>query len=116
MVRRLFWWPRTLHQGRESNHIYRTAKGGLSVFLADLCNRLYRSRVNVVTIKTGFVYSPMTATLEKGFLWVKPEDVAKIIYSAMHKGKDVVYALGFWRLIMFIIKALPEWLFKRLKL
>jgi decaprenylphospho-beta-D-erythro-pentofuranosid-2-ulose 2-reductase len=103
-------------RGRGSNYIYGTAKGGLSIFLSGLRNRLQGSGVRVLTIKPGFVDSPMTAAFEKGFLWAKPGDVAKIIYSAMHKGKDVVYAPGFWRLIMFVIKALPEWLFKRLSL
>jgi decaprenylphospho-beta-D-erythro-pentofuranosid-2-ulose 2-reductase len=103
-------------RGRQSNYIYGTAKGGLSVFLSGLRNRLQRSGVSVLTIKPGFVDSPMTAAFSKGVLWAKPEDIAKIIHSAMLKGKDVVYAPGFWRLIMFIIKALPEWLFKRLSL
>ncbi len=103
-------------RGRQSNYIYGTAKGGLAVFLSGLRNRLYRSGVRVVTIKPGFVDTPMTADFDKGFLWAKPDDVAKTIYSAMLKGKDVVYVPGFWRLIMFIIKALPEWLFKRLNL
>ena len=103
-------------RGRKSNYIYGTAKGGLSIFLSGLRNRLQSSGVNVVTIKPGFVDSPMTTAFDKGFLWAQPKDIAKIIHSAMLKGKDVVYAPGFWRVIMFIIKALPEWLFKRLSL
>lgn len=103
-------------RGRQSNYIYGTAKGGLSIFLSGLRNRLQRSGVHVLTIKPGFVDSPMTAAFEKGFLWAKPEAIAQTIHSAMLKGKDVVYAPGFWRLIMFIIRALPEWLFKRLGL
>jgi len=103
-------------RGRRSNYIYGTAKGGLSVFLSGLRNRLHRAGVRVVTIKPGFVDSPMTAHFKKGFLWAKPEAVAKKIHCAMLKGKDVVYAPAFWRLIMFIIKALPEPIFKRLNL
>lgn len=103
-------------RGRQSNYIYGTAKGGLSVFLSGLRNRLQRSGVRVLTIKPGFVDSPMTAEFDKGFLWAKPEDVAKLIHKAMLKGNGEVYAPGFWRLIMFIIKAIPEWLFRRLSL
>jgi len=103
-------------RGRQSNYIYGTAKGGLSVFLSGLRNRLQRSGVRVLTIKPGFVDSPMTAEFDKGLLWAKPEDVAKLIHKAMLKGNGEVYAPGFWRLIMFIIKAIPEWLFRRLSL
>lgn len=56
------------------------------------------------------------STFVKGFLWAKPEDMAKIIYLAIYKGKNVVYAPGFRRLMMFTMKALPDWLFRRLSL
>jgi len=35
---------------------------------------------------------------------------------AVDKKKDVAYLPGYWRLIMAVIKALPEAVFKRLKL
>lgn len=103
-------------RGRQSNYIYGTAKGALSIFLQGLRNRLYRSGVTVVTIKPGFVDTPMTAVFEKGLLFVGPETVAKGIYKAIQKKKDVVYVPFFWRWIMAVIKSIPEPVFKRLKL
>lgn len=103
-------------RGRASNYVYGTAKGALSLFLQGLRNRLYRSGVRVVTIKPGFVDTPMTAGVEKNALFASPEAVAKGIVAALEGGRDVVYLPGFWRLIMLVIRALPERLFKRLNL
>ena len=57
----------------------------------------------------------MTASFKKGALWAKPEKVASDILAGIDKGKSVVYTPGFWRLIMLIIKHVPERIFKRLK-
>lgn len=103
-------------RGRQSNYIYGTAKGALSIFLQGLRNRLHKSHVCVLTIKPGFVDSPMTADFKKGALWAKPEDIAKGIVQAVEKGKNEVYLPWFWRWIMLIIGNIPEFIFKRLKL
>lgn len=103
-------------RGRQSNYVYGAAKGALSLFLQGLRNRLYRSNVQVLTVKPGFVDTPMTAAFPKGFLWAQPERVAADIDKAIRKGKDVIYTPFFWRYIMWVIKAIPESLFKRLSL
>jgi len=103
-------------RGRQSNYIYGTAKGALSIFLQGLRNRLYKSGVQVLTIKPGFVDTPMTKDFEKGVLWVKPEVIARGILKAVDRRRDVVYVPFFWRYIMLIIKSIPESVFKRLSL
>ena len=103
-------------RGRQSNYVYGTAKGALSLFLQGLRNRLYRSKVQVLTIKPGFVDTPMTESFPKGFLWAQPEDVAEDICRGIRKGRDVIYTPFFWRYLMWVIKAIPEPLFKRLSL
>lgn len=103
-------------RGRQSNYIYGAAKGALSLFLQGLRNRLYGSGVNVLTIKPGFVDTPMTASIKKNFLFAKPEQIASGIVKAIDKKKDVVYLPCFWWVIMTIIKAIPERVFKKLKL
>ena len=103
-------------RGRQSNYIYGTAKGALNIFLQGLRNRLHKSGVQVLTIKPGFVDTPMTAAFPKGPLWATPEKVAVDIDKAIEKNKDVLYTPGFWMLIMLIIKSIPEKLFKRLSL
>jgi decaprenylphospho-beta-D-erythro-pentofuranosid-2-ulose 2-reductase len=103
-------------RGRQSNYVYGASKGALSVFLQGLRNRLARSGVAVVTVKPGFVDTPMTADLKKNALFASPEKVARGLLRAADKGRDEVYLPGFWRLIMFIIRSIPEGVFKRLKL
>ncbi len=104
-------------RGRKSNYIYGSAKSGLDAFLQGLRNRLSKLGVHVVTIKPGFVDTPMTAHIpERGLLWAQPEDVAAGIVNAIDKQKDVVYLPRFWALIMLIIRSIPERIFKRLNL
>jgi len=104
-------------RGRQSNYVYGAAKSGLDAFLQGLRNRLSKAGVHVVTIKPGFVATPMTAHLpQQGPLWAQPDDVAEGIVKAIDKQKDVVYLPGFWALIMLIIRLIPERIFKRLSL
>jgi short-subunit dehydrogenase len=104
-------------RGRQSNYVYGSAKALVSAFASGLRQRLHKVGVSVVTIKPGFVDTPMTAHLPKGGpLWAKPEQVARDIVGGMDKGRSVVYTPGFWRLIMLIIKHIPEFVFVKLKL
>ncbi|HLL79670.1 MAG TPA: SDR family oxidoreductase [Ktedonobacteraceae bacterium] len=103
-------------RGRKSNYVYGAAKGALSIFLQGLRGRLAASGVKVVTIKPGFVDTPMTASLRKGLLFASPRTVGQGIYDAMNKGKDVVYLPWFWRPIMLIVKSVPERVFKKVSL
>lgn len=103
-------------RGRQSNYCYGAAKGALSLFLQGLRNRLARSQVHVLTVKPGFVDTPMTEELEGLFLVASPERVARDILWAYIKKRDVLYTPWFWRYIMLVIRSIPERLFKRLKL
>lgn len=103
-------------RGRKSNYVYGAAKGGLSIFLQGLRNRLFDKGVSVVTIKPGFVSTPMTAHLDQGPLFVKPDVIGRGIVSAVEKNRNIVYLPWFWIGIMAIIKSIPEMVFKRLSL
>ncbi|MDO9002644.1 MAG: SDR family oxidoreductase [Aquabacterium sp.] len=103
-------------RGRQSNYVYGSAKAMVSAFTSGLRQRLAKKGVHVVTVKPGFVDTPMTAHLPKGPLWAKPEQVAKDISQAIDKGRRIVYTPGFWQLIMLIIKTIPEFVFIKLKL
>ena len=103
-------------RGRQSNFIYGSAKAGLSVYLAGLRNRLYPSGVTVLTIKPGFVDTPMTAHLRKTALFASPEKVAREISRAIERRRSVLYSPAIWFWIMAVIRLIPEPVFKRLKL
>lgn len=103
-------------RGRRSNYVYGTAKGALSTYLQGLRARLHDKGVKVVTVKPGFIDTPMTAEFRKGLLWSSPKRIAAGIVNAMERGTPEVYLPWFWRPIMFIIRHLPEPVFVRLKL
>jgi decaprenylphospho-beta-D-erythro-pentofuranosid-2-ulose 2-reductase len=103
-------------RGRQSNYVYGSAKALVSSFTAGLRQRLQKSGVAVVTIKPGFVDTPMTAEFKKGALWAKPEKVAAYIVKAAERKSDVVYVPFFWKFIMLIIIHIPESIFKKLKM
>jgi short-subunit dehydrogenase len=103
-------------RGRQSNYVYGTAKGAISIFLSGLRNRLFRSNVNVITFKLGFVDTPMTQEFKKGLLWASPDKVGAGIVRSIEKKRSIVYLPGFWFWIMWIIRSIPETIFKKLKL
>ena len=103
-------------RGRQSNYLYGSAKGGLTTYLQGLRNRLYHSGVHVVTVKPGFVDTRMVFGKTKSPLVASPEAVARDIYRAVKLRKNVVYVPWFWRVIMAVVRSIPEGLFKKLKL
>lgn len=89
----------------------------MSTFCEGLRARLFKAGVALVTIKPGFVDTPMTAHLElPGLLLATPEQVAARIDRGIRRGAPVVYAPAFWALIMLVIRLIPQALFKRLSL
>jgi len=103
-------------RGRQSNYTYGAAKGGFALYLQGLRNRLFPAGVQVLTVKPGFVDTGMTFGMPGLFLVADPQQVGERIARGVEEGRDVLYVPGFWRLIMWIIRTIPETVFKRLKL
>ncbi len=103
-------------RGRASNYLYGSAKALVSTYLQGLRGRLHARGVRVLDIRPGFVDTPMTAGLAKGALWADPERVAADIVRAVDKRRELLYTPFFWRYIMWLIRLLPEPVFKRLSL
>lgn len=104
-------------RGRPSNYLYGTAKAAVSTFCEGLRARLFKAGVHLLTVKPGFVDTPMTQGLAlPGFLLAQPERVAKDILRALEKQTAVSYTPWFWWGIMQVIKVIPTALFKRMSL
>lgn len=104
-------------RGRPSNYLYGSAKAALTAFCEGLNARLFKAGAHVVTIKPGFVATPMTAGLPlPGPLVATPDKVAADITRAIEKNRDVIYTPWFWSLIMLIIRSVPKFAFKRASL
>ena len=102
-------------RGRRVNYLYASAKAGLETFLSGLRGRMASCGVRVVTIKPGFVDTPMTCGFKKGALFASPEQVGRAAWQAIESRNRAVYLPWFWRPIMLLIRALPEMIFQRLK-
>jgi decaprenylphospho-beta-D-erythro-pentofuranosid-2-ulose 2-reductase len=103
-------------RGRASNYVYGSAKAMVTAFTSGLRQRLHKSNVAVVTIKPGFVDTPMTASFKKGLLWAKPAAVAVKIVQAIDKKENEVYVPAFWWAIMAVIRLIPEGFFRKITL
>lgn len=104
-------------RGKSSNYIYGSAKAGFTAFLSGLRNRLAKKNVHVLTVLPGTVYTKMTIGLKLPKLFTTyPNKVANDIFNAVIKKKNVIYTIRIWKLIMIIIKLIPEEIFKKLKL
>jgi len=104
-------------RGRTSNYVYGAAKAGFTTFLSGLRNRVSRSPVQVITVLPGFVATRMTEAMDLNpRLTAQPDEVAEAIFRAHQKRRDVIYVRPVWRMIMAVIRALPEPVFKRTRL
>ncbi len=103
-------------RGRQSNYVYGSSKAALTTYLQGLRNRLFRSGVHVLTVKPGFVDTKMTFGASGLFLVAAPEQTGRHIYRAVQKQRNVIYTPWFWRYIMLMLRCVPEFVFKRLKL
>ncbi|KFE36312.1 SDR family oxidoreductase [Thioclava atlantica] len=104
-------------RGRATNYVYGSAKAGFTAFLSGLRNRLAKRGVHVVTVLPGFVATQMTEGMDlPEKLTAHPSEVADAIVKAVARRRDVIYVRPIWRLIMTIIRAIPERIFKGMRI
>jgi short-subunit dehydrogenase len=102
-------------RGRSTNPGYNTSKAGLHTYLEALRNRIGRYGVKVVTIKPGFVDTEMTSGMT-GLMWMISADrAAEIILRKARRGSVTAYVPARWRLVMWVIRSIPSFLFRYLK-
>lgn len=104
-------------RGRASKMIYGSSKAAITAYLGGLRNKCFKDGVHVMTVKPGFVYTKMTEDLQlPPLLTALPVNLADNIYNSFVKKKNVIYVKWFWRYIMLLIKNIPEFQFKKMKL
>jgi decaprenylphospho-beta-D-erythro-pentofuranosid-2-ulose 2-reductase len=104
-------------RGRKSNYSYGSAKSMISVYVEGLQHRVAGTKVKITLIKPGPTRTRMTEHLRdlKPRL-ANPELVAQDIVAAMDNGVKVVYSPKKWKVIMFIIRRLPDFIFNRINI
>ncbi|AZQ66172.1 SDR family NAD(P)-dependent oxidoreductase [Silicimonas algicola] len=103
-------------RGRLGNYVYGASKAGFHAYLSGLRNRLGRSGVHVVTVKPGTVDTAMTWGMDKLPFLAPPEKVAADILRAVERRTDVLYTPFIWWPVMTVIRAIPERIFKKMKI
>jgi short-subunit dehydrogenase len=103
-------------RGRKSNYLYGSSKAGLSAFLAGLRNRIDREGVTVLTIKPGPVKTAMTASMKGSEKFADVNAVASTIVKAIDAKADNLYVPFLWQPIMFVVRNIPDRIFKKLNL
>jgi len=103
-------------RGRKSNYVYGASKGALNIFLDGLRNRVDRHGVHILTIRPGFVATPMTAHLPQNALFADPNTIADGILKAVATRKDNVYLPPIWALIMLLVRNIPQSVFKKMNM
>lgn len=100
-------------RGRASNYVYGSAKAGYTAFLSGLRNRLAKKGVHVLTVLPGFVDTRMTAGMDlPAKLTARPGDVARAVFNAVRTQRNVIYVKPIWWVIMTVVRAIPERIFK----
>ncbi|WP_294270979.1 SDR family NAD(P)-dependent oxidoreductase [uncultured Chryseobacterium sp.] len=104
-------------RGRQSNFIYGSAKAAFTAYLSGLRNYLFEKKVHVMTVKPGFMATKMTEGMPLNpALTASPKQAAAHIFKAYKSRRNIIYVLPVWEVIMMIIRNIPEFLFKKLKL
>lgn len=104
-------------RGRATNYVYGSAKAGYTAFLSGLRNRLAGRGIHVLTVLPGFVATRMTEGMDlPSRLTCQPEDVARAIRRGLKKKRNVIYVRPVWRLVMAVIRRIPEPVFKRMRI
>ena len=104
-------------RGRAKNYIYGSAKAGFTTFLSGLRNKFSSKGVQVLTVLPGYVSTKMTKNMNlPKFLTAEPNKVAKDVVIALKKNKNVIFTPVIWKLIILVLKLIPENIFKRTKI
>jgi decaprenylphospho-beta-D-erythro-pentofuranosid-2-ulose 2-reductase len=91
------------------------SKAGLSTYLDSLRFRLARHGVRVVSVKPGYVDTPMLGGLKTPRpLTITPDRAAAAIVRAARTGAPTAYVPGYWAPIMWLIRHLPRALVARM--
>lgn len=103
-------------RGRARNYIYGASKAALSTYGAGLNHRFAGHGPRVTVVQLGVVDSQMTWGMDVGASGTDPDEVARGIAHAVANGRGRAYVPARWRVIMFVLRLLPEVIFNRLRI
>ena len=99
---------------RRANYVYGSAKAGLDGFASGLADALHGTGVQLLIARPGFVIGRMTAGMDPAPLSSTPQQVADATARALAKGKRAVWIPGSLGVLVFVMRLLPAWLWRRM--
>ena len=101
-------------RGRKKNLYYSSSKSGLIAYLSGLRQKLAEKKINVITVIPGYMKTRPFNLKAPSFLIASPKKASDIICNAIYSKKQIVYINFIWKIIMLVVRLLPEKIFKKL--
>lgn len=99
---------------RRANYVYGSAKAGLDGFAGGLADALHGSGVHLLIVRPGFVIGRMTEGMDPAPLSSTPPQVAEAAARALAKGKRSVWVPGSLAVLAFVMRLLPQSVWRRM--
>jgi short-subunit dehydrogenase len=99
---------------RRANYVYGSAKAGLDGFASGLADALRGSGVHLLIVRPGFVIGRMTEGMEPAPLSSTPMQVADATARALNRGKRSVWVPGSLAILVFVMRQLPQFVWRRM--
>lgn len=99
---------------RRANYVYGSAKAGLDGFANGLADALHGTGVRLLIARPGFVIGRMTRGMTPAPLSSTPEQVAAATAKALAKGRRSVWIPWALRPMFFVMKLLPQSVWRRM--
>ena len=101
-------------RGRGKNLIYGSAKSGLITYASGLRQK-FNKNLKVITVIPGYIKTKNFNIIAPSFLICTPAQLAIKIFKAIKHNKEIIYSSFIWKIIMVVLKFIPEKIFKKLK-
>ena len=103
-------------RGGKKDNIYSSSKFSFSTFLNELRLKVSEVGIHVLTVKPGWVRTKMTKNIKLPKIMTANVDlVGNKIFKAYEDKKNILYVPGYWLIIMFLYRMIPEMLFSLIK-
>ncbi|WP_137724226.1 SDR family NAD(P)-dependent oxidoreductase [Prescottella subtropica] len=99
---------------RRANYVYGSAKAGLDGFASGLADALHGTGVRLLLVRPGFVIGRMTEGMTPAPFSSTPQQVADAVAHGLRTGREKVWVPGLLRPIFFLVRLLPQAVWRRL--
>ena len=99
---------------RRANYVYGSAKAGLDGFASGLADALHGSGVHLLLARSGFVVGRMTEGMNPAPMSSTPQQVADAVVAGLHRRTRVVWIPWAFRPACFVMRLLPQALWRRM--